>query len=134
MISRNKLKLVSIVTCLLTAPVALANESLTADALYSKARELGAAGMQATFRSKQLTVTGIFDSFSDTQVGDLVTVYFSQALDSSWQLSCSFPRSNTAAYDRFALMAPGTPITATGKFLEARDVFYFINLEPCVVH
>lgn len=118
--------------CLLSVSPAKADE-YQADELYAMALRLGAAGMQATFRSKRITVTGIFNRFSDLQVGNTVSVHFAQALDSSWQLTCSFPRDDTAAYDRFALMAPGTPITATGTFKDARDVFFFINLEPCEV-
>lgn len=108
-------------------------ESYTADEIYAKARELGPAGMRATFRGKQLTVTGVFDRFSDLQIGDTVTVNFSTAQDSSWKLTCSFPRSDIAAYDRFALMAPGTPITARGTFKDARDIYFFIHIEPCSI-
>ena len=118
--------------CVATASPATADE-YRADDLYATALQLGAAGMRAKFRSKRLTVSGIFHRFSDLQVGDTVSVYFSQALDSSWTLTCSFPRDDTAAYDRFALMAPGTPITAVGTFNDARDIFFLIHLDPCKV-
>lgn len=113
----------------ITAPAA--SQSFTAVELAAKARELGAPGMIATFRNKTLSVTGTLGSFMDTGYGDYVYVYFQHEHDSSWKVTCGFERSDTAQYDRFALMQPGTPISATGRFKTVHGSYYFIELEPC---
>lgn len=125
-------------TALIAAALAAANaapalaESYDLDAFYAEVEALnGAAGINATFRGKTLTVTGTFGRFVDVGHGDYVSVYFDNAPNTSWALACTFPRDDTAAYDRFALMQPGTVITATGRFDQAKDIYFFVNLQPC---
>lgn len=106
-------------------------QSFDALDIAAKGLELGAAGLVATFRNKTVSVTGSFDRFSDTGYGKYVYVYFQHPANNSWTVTCGFERDDTAAYDRFALMQPGTPISATGRFKTARDVYFFFELEPC---
>lgn len=109
-------------------------ETYDAHALARMALELDAPGLKATFRNKELTVTGLFEEFVDTGYGNKVWVVFQHPENNSWKVQCAFAREDTAAYDRFALMKKGTPITATGMFADAGGVFLYIELLPCSLH
>ncbi|MFD1252593.1 hypothetical protein DEVEQU_03816 [Devosia equisanguinis] len=113
---------------------AQAQETYTAFEIAEQGLELDAAGLTATFRGKTITVTGTFNRFIDTGYGDMVYVAFDHPDTISWEVSCGFPRDNTAEYDRFALMKPGTEISATGDFLEAKDIYRYFTLLPCQMH
>lgn len=119
------------VFCLLTQPTRA--ETYTAEQISQMALELGAPGLKATFRGKTITVTGYFSYLSDIEHLPNVHVIFEQTPTIGWKVSCGFPRTNTAEYDRFALMKRGAPITATGDFQDAVATFMFFNLEPCEV-
>lgn len=118
-------------TLALTLALPAAADTVTTDEIARQAEEIGAAGLTATYRGKTLTVTGTFGAFADTGHGTDVWVEFEKSDLNSWKVTCSFPRENTADYDRFALMKKGTPISATGEFESARDVFFFFSLKPC---
>lgn len=126
------LALAALIGSATTAPASA--QSFDAFDLSTKGLELGAAGLVATFRNKTMTVTGRFDRFSDTGYGKLVYVYFQHPDNIGWTVTCGFERDDTATYDRFALMQPGTPISATGRFKTARDVYFFFELEPCTMN
>lgn len=113
---------------------AQAQETYTAFEIAEQGLALDAAGLTATFRGKTITVTGTFNRFIDTGYGDMVYVAFDHPDTIGWEVSCGFPRDNTAEYDRFALMKPGTEIAATGDFLEAQDIYLYFTLLPCQVH
>ena len=129
MMTRNGILFALPFVCAAWSPAAA--ETFLAHELAQKAMELKGPGMRATFRNKVLTVTGEFDRLIDTGYGSTVSVAFQHADTNSWVVTCSFPRSDTPAYDRFALMKRGTAITATGRFNDVADVFLFIDLDDC---
>lgn len=109
-------------------------ETIDAFSLAQQAIALRATGLTATYRNKTLTVTGEFDRLIDVGHGRYVHVAFQHPDNSGWKVTCAIDREDTATYDRYALMQPGTPISATGRFKAARDVFFVFELEPCQMH
>jgi len=126
-----------VLTCGLVAAAALlsssafAQEAYTNEELAAFALEQGKPAVVAKFRGKDITVSGTFDSFSDTGYGNTVSIYLEGQKFNSWKAVCSFPRDDTAAYDKFAAYVKGDPVTFTGRFQEANDSFMIINLAPC---
>lgn len=119
----------------LAAPTPIAaQETYTAAQIAKFAVQRGAPGLTAMFRGKTITVEGTFNRFVDTGYGTMVYVVFDHPEANSWEVNCRFPRADIAAYDRFALMPGGMPISATGTFLAAEDVFFAFKLEPCQMH
>lgn len=110
---------------------ALAQEAYTNEELAAFALERGKPAVISKLRGKDITVSGTFDSFSDTGYGNTVSIYLEGQKFNSWKVICSFPRSDTAAYDKFAAYVKGDPVTFTGRFQDANDSFMNISLDPC---
>jgi hypothetical protein len=128
------LKAISFSVAAIAATVATGSafaETISAFDLAQKGISLGAAGLNATYRGKTLTVTGNLERVFDVGHGKYVHINFQNPENSGWRVRCAIERSDTATQDRFALMAPGTPISATGRFKAAQDVFFIFDLEPC---
>lgn len=109
----------------------MAQETYTNEELAAFALEQGKPAVVAKFRGKDITVSGTFDSFSDTGYGNTVSIYLEGQKFNSWKAVCTFPRDDTAAYDKFAAYTKGSPVTFTGRFQEANDSFMIITLQPC---
>lgn len=128
------LKAISLPVAVIAATIANSPalaETISAFDLAQKGISLGAAGLNATYRGKTLTVTGNLERVFDVGHGKYVHISFQNPENSGWRVRCAIDRSDTATQDRFALMPAGSPISATGRFKAAQDVFSIFDLEPC---